>query len=56
MYTTSCIALRNTTIPNEDLGADVHPNYNGQKKKAYSIIPYIATITGWGLQDGKVVE
>ena len=39
----------------EDLGADVHPNYNGQKKKAYSIIPYIATITGWGLQD-KVVE
>ena len=38
----------------EDLGADVHPNYNGQKKKAYSIIPYIATITGWGLQDMPV--
>ena len=38
----------------EDLGADVHPNYNGQKKKAYSIIPYIATITGWGLQDAIV--
>ena len=38
----------------EDLGADVHPNYNGQQKKAYSIIPYIATITGWGLQDAVV--
>ena len=38
----------------EDLGADVHPNYNGQQKKAYSIIPYIATITGWGLQDMPV--
>ena len=40
----------------EDLGADVHPNYNGQQKKAYSIIPYIATITGWGLQDMPVKE
>ena len=38
----------------ENLGADVHPNYNGQQKKAYSIIPYIATITGWGLQDMPV--
>lgn len=38
----------------EDLGADVHPNYNGQQKKAYSIIPYIATITEWGLQDRPV--
>ena len=53
-YLVYCPAQHNHT--NEDLGADVHPNYNGQKKKAYSIIPYIATITGWGLQDGKVVE
>ena len=48
-YLVYCPAQHNHT--NEDLGADVHPNYNGQKKKAYSIIPYIATITGWGLQD-----
>ena len=53
-YLVYCPAQHNHT--NEDLGADVHPNYNGQKKKAYSIIPYIATMTGWGLQDGKVVE
>ena len=39
----------------EDLGAGWHPNYNGQKKLAFSIIPYIATMTGWGLED-KVVE
>ena len=39
----------------EDLGAGWHPNYLGQKKLAFSIIPYIATITGWGLQD-VVVE
>lgn len=38
----------------EDLGAAWHPNYNGQQKLAYSIIPYIATITGWGLQDMPV--
>ena len=38
----------------EDLGAGWHPNYNGQQKIAYAIIPYIATITGWGLQDMPV--
>lgn len=38
----------------EDLGAGWHPNYNGQQKIAYAIIPYIATITGWGLQDVPV--
>ena len=38
----------------EDMGAGWHPNYNGQQKLAYSIIPYIATITGWGLQDMPV--
>ena len=53
-YLVYCPAQHNHT--NEDLGADVHPNYNGQKKKAYSIIPYIATMTGGGLQEGKIVE
>lgn len=38
----------------EDLGAAWHPNYEGQKKKAYSIIPYISTITGWELEDVQV--
>lgn len=51
-YLVYCPAQHNHT--NEDLGADVHPNYNGQKKKAYSIIPYIATMTGWGLQEAVV--
>jgi hypothetical protein len=51
-YLVYCPTQHNHT--NEDLGADVHPNYNGQQKKAFSIIPYIATITGWGLQDMPV--
>ena len=38
----------------EDLGAAWHPNYNAHQKIAYSLIPYIATITGWGLQDMPV--
>ena len=38
----------------EDLGANFHPNYIGHQKFAYAYIPYIATITGWGLQDMPV--
>jgi hypothetical protein len=38
----------------EDLGANFHPNYLGHQKFAYAYIPYIATITGWGLQDNPV--
>ncbi|MBR6246665.1 MAG: GDSL family lipase [Bacteroidales bacterium] len=34
-----------------DLGASWHPNYAGQTKWAYALLPYVATITGWGLQD-----
>ena len=30
-----------------DRGANWHPNYQGQKKMAMLLIPYIATITGW---------
>lgn len=44
-----CPMIHNET--NEDLGAGWHPNYNGQLKIAHALIPYIATITGWGLQD-----
>lgn len=37
-----------------DLGASWHPNYVGQQKKAYAIIPYISTLTGWSLEDKPV--
>ena len=30
-----------------DLGASEHPNYEGQKKMAMLICPYISTVTGW---------
>lgn len=38
-----------------DLGASWHPNYNGHLKKAYSLIPVVATITGWPMEN-KTVE
>ena len=38
----------------EDMGADGHPNYNGHRKIAHAVIPYISTITGWELNDNKV--
>ena len=31
----------------EDMGADGHPNYNGHRKIACTVIPCISTITGW---------
>ena len=37
-----------------DLGAAMHPNYIGHQKFSYAYIPYVATITGWGLQDNPV--
>ncbi len=38
----------------EDMGADGHPNYNGHLKVAHTVIPYIATITGWGLTGNEI--
>lgn len=38
----------------EDMGADGHPNYNGHKKIAYSVIPCISTITGWELTSAPI--
>lgn len=32
-----------------DLGASGHPNYEGHRKKACAILPYISTIMGWPL-------
>ena len=37
-----------------DMGADGHPNYTGHLKKAYAMIPYVSTITGWELTGNEV--
>lgn len=39
----------------QELGADWHPNYAAHRKLAYSLIPYVSTITGWPL-DSRPVE
>ena len=38
-----------------DLGGGWHPGYQGQKKMAMWIIPYISTFTGWNLSE-KIIE
>ena len=38
-----------------DLGASYHPNYLGHQKKAMSLIPHIATITGWELTGNPIL-
>ena len=37
-----------------DMGADGHPNGFGHTKIAYSLIPYISTITGWEITENKI--
>lgn len=39
-----------------DLGASFHPNYVGHTKKAYNLIPYVATMTGWDITPEKPVR
>lgn len=34
-----------------DLGASWHPNYAGHRKWAHAILPYVATVAGWPLED-----
>ncbi len=47
-----CVGLQAGIHNSEsDLGASWHPNYSGQKKMASQIIPYIATITGWEMEE-----
>ena len=50
-----CVDLdKNVYNSESDLGAASHPNYNGHKKVAYTMIPYIATATGWDLQEKAI--
>ena len=37
-----------------DMGADGHPNRSGHLKKAYALIPYIATVAGWEMTGNQV--
>ncbi len=38
----------------ENLGASWHPNYLGHQKIAYSLLPYVSTLTGWPVTDNPV--
>lgn len=37
-----------------DLGASWHPNAVGQRKKAFAIIPYVATVMNWDMEDKPI--
>ena len=39
-----------------DMGADWHPNEVGHLKLAYSLIPYISTLTGWEMRPLFLVD
>ena len=39
-----------------DLGSAYHPNYKGQLKMAFLLIPYISTITGWNVIPHKEIK
>ena len=36
-------------LDDTDLGAAWHPNYNGHRKVASAVAPYVSTVTGWEL-------
>ena len=50
----STAILPGVTNWDSDMGANYHPNHHGHRKLAMSVIPYIATITGWELPDTSV--
>lgn len=38
-----------------ELGSSAHPNYEGQRKMAMTLIPHVSTLTGWEAEH-KVIE
>ena len=38
----------------ENMGASWHPNYKGHQKIAYTLVPYVSTLTGWEVTDKPV--
>jgi|APDOM4702015248_1054824.scaffolds.fasta_scaffold57958_1 lysophospholipase L1-like esterase len=51
-----CVALDNDYMDEgHDLGASYHPNYNGHRKMALSLVPYISKIMKWSIPH-KIVE
>ncbi len=44
-------SLAGMVTEQRDMGADWHPNYQGQRKIAMSLIPQISAIMGWELTD-----
>lgn len=49
----SCVALSSSVmhLDARNLGSASHPNYKGQIKYAYALIPYVSTITGWEVSE-----
>lgn len=49
------LRLRDDLLNQEsDLGGAYHPSYQGYKKMAMSMIPFISTITGWGMEHTEI--
>lgn len=42
--------MPDVVVYGSDLGADWHPNYQGQRKIAFTLIPQISTITHWPMK------
>ena len=49
-----CYGVGDGTFDPSELGACSHPSYPAHRKLAYCLIPYIATATGWPLEDKPV--
>lgn len=46
----------NAIYAGDEVGAQQHPNYAGQRKLAIGLLPYVSTITGWPLRDDDIVR
>jgi len=43
-------AMPDVVVYGTDLGADWHPNYQGQRKIAFTLIPQVSTLTKWEMK------